>query len=129
MRTVFRWLIANLNRGLYRGYRLISENTFEEAMSRQYDRFAGPIHEGWLNETTGYGLSWWISERAGEKVFAHSGSVTGYTAFLAGNLDRRTGFAVLTNGNRSHRHLFELALKALDVLSIEAGPAQRRDVH
>ncbi len=121
-----RWLIANLNHGEYQGYHLIGERTFEEVMRRQNDRFTGPIHEGWLNETTGYGLSWWISERAGEKIFAHSGSVTGYTAFLAGNLDRKTGFAVMTNGNRAHKHLFELALKALDGLSgeIETAPAE-----
>jgi CubicO group peptidase (beta-lactamase class C family) len=114
-----RWLIANLNHGVYKGYRLIGEKTFEEVMRRQYDRFAGPIHEGWLNETSGYGLTWWVSERGGEKIFAHSGSVTGYTAFLAGNLDRKTGFAILTNGNRAHKHLFGLALKALDYLGGE----------
>lgn len=117
-----RWLIANLNHGVYKGRRLITEKTFQEVMRRQYERFSGPIHEGWLNETTSYGLSWWVSEHAGEKIFAHSGSVTGYTAFLAGNLDKKTGFAILTNGHRAHRHLFGLALKALDVLN---GKAER----
>ena len=112
-----RWLVANLNRGVYKGYRLISEKTFEEVMRRQYDQFAGPIHEGWLNESSGYGLTWWVSERRGERIFAHSGSVTGYTAFLAGNLDQKSGFAILTNGNRAHRPLFDLALLALDYLN------------
>jgi len=110
------WLIANLNRGVYKGKRLIGEATFEEVMRRQYDQFAGPMHEGWLNETTGYGLTWWVSKRAGETIFAHSGSVTGFTAFLAGNLERKTGVAILTNGNRSHKYLFELALLGLDCL-------------
>lgn len=119
------WLIANLNHGVYKGNRLISEATFEEVMRRQYDRFAGPMHEGWLNETTGYGLAWWVSEREGERIFAHSGSVTGYTAFLAGNLDRKTGFAILTNGNRSHKYLFELALLALDCMNREIAAANR----
>jgi CubicO group peptidase (beta-lactamase class C family) len=119
------WLIANLNHGVYKESRMISEATFEEVMRRQYDRFAGPMHEGWLNETTGYGLAWWVSERGGEKIFAHSGSVTGYTAFLAGNLDRKTGFAILTNGNRSHKHLFELALLALDCMNREIAAANR----
>ncbi|OGD24045.1 MAG: hypothetical protein A2Y69_05550 [Candidatus Aminicenantes bacterium RBG_13_59_9] len=119
------WLIANLNRGVYKGKRLIGEATFEEVMRRQYDRFAGPMHEGWLNETTGYGLTWWVSKRGGETVFAHSGSVTGYTAFLAGNLDRKTGVAILTNGNRSHKHLFELALLGLDCLNREPTAANR----
>lgn len=110
------WLIANLNRGMFKGHRLISEETFQEVMTRQYDQFAGPIARGWLNETTGYGLTWWISERDGDKLFAHSGSVSGYTAFIAGNLNKKNGFAILTNGNRSHPHLYKLALAALDLL-------------
>lgn len=110
------WLIANLNRGMFKGHRLISEETFQEVMTRQYDQFAGPIARGWLNETTGYGLTWWISERDGDKLFAHSGSVSGYTAFIAGNLNKKTGFAILTNGNRSHPHLYKLSLAALDLL-------------
>jgi CubicO group peptidase (beta-lactamase class C family) len=121
-----QWLIANLNHGVYKDHRLISEDTFAEMMKRQYDQFAGPIKEGWLNETTGYGLAWWISERNGEKLFAHSGSVNGYTAFLAGNLDRRTGFAILTNGNRAHKYLFDLAIKALDLITSEARTVEIR---
>jgi hypothetical protein len=42
--------------------------------------------------------------------------VSGYTAFIVGNLDKKTGFAVLTNGNRSHPHLYKLAIAALDLL-------------
>ena len=38
-------------------------------------------------------------------------------SFLAGNLDRKSGFAILTNGNRAHRPLFDLALRALDYLN------------
>ena len=110
------WLIANLNGGVFKGRRLIDEGIFNEMMRRQFDRFTGPISAGWLNESTGYGLTWWISRRDGDTLFAHSGSVTGYTAFLAGNLDKKLGFAVLTNGNRAHAHLFELAVKALDIL-------------
>ena len=110
------WLIANLNRGVFKDHRLISEATFQEVMTRQYDQFAGLIARGWLNETTGYGLTWWISERNGDKLFAHSGSVSGYTAFIAGNLDKKTGFAIMTNGHQSHPHLYKLAIKALDLL-------------
>lgn len=110
------WLIANLNHGVFKEHRLISEETFNQLMTRQYDKFTGPISDGWLNETTGYGLTWWISKRKGNTLFAHSGSVPGYTAFLVGNLDKKTGFAILTNGHRAHKHLFKLAIKALDIL-------------
>ncbi len=111
-----KWLIVNLNAGALNGHRLIGEETFEEMMTRQYEKFTGPISAGWLNETTGLGLTWWMSERNSDTLFAHSGSVTGYTAFLVGNLDKKIGFAVLTNGTRAHSFLFELAVKALDIL-------------
>jgi CubicO group peptidase (beta-lactamase class C family) len=110
------WLIANLNRGVYKNHRLISEETFYQTMTRQYYQFRGRISAGWLNEATGYGLTWWISQHKGDTTFAHSGSVSGYTAFIVGNLDQKTGFVILTNGNRAHRHIFELALKAMDLL-------------
>ena len=110
------WLIANLNGGIYKNHRLISEVSFKEVMTLQYDEFKGPISDGWLNETTGYGLTWWVSEHKGDKLFAHSGSVPGYTAFLVGNLRQKTGFAILTNGNRSHKYLFALAVKALEIM-------------
>jgi CubicO group peptidase (beta-lactamase class C family) len=110
------WLIANLNRGIFKNYRIISENSFKELMTRQFDRFMGKISAGWLNETTGYGLTWWISKRKGDLLFAHSGSVPGYTAFLVGNLNKKIGFAVLTNGHRSHAFLFKLAIRILDLM-------------
>lgn len=110
------WLIANLNGGVFKNQRLISEGTFKQVMTRQYDQFVGRISEGWLNETTGYGLTWWISQRKDDTLFAHSGSVPGYTAFLVGDLEKKTGFAILTNGNRAHRYLFNLAIKALDLI-------------
>ncbi len=110
------WLIANLNDGKFKGKNVISKATLNQIMTRQYDQFAGPISAGWLNETTGFGLTWWISERNGDTLFAHSGSVPGYTAFLVGNRQKKHGFAILTNGNRAHKHLFELAVKALDIL-------------
>lgn len=111
-----RWLMAAVNGGVYKGRRILSESTFREMTKRQFDRFAGPINGGWLNETSGYGLAWWISTLEGQKIIAHSGSVNGYTAFLAGNLDRKTGIAILTNGNKAHRWLYGLALKALGAL-------------
>ncbi len=111
-----RWLIVNLNHGCYDGGRLLSEAVFDQLMTRQYERFSGPIHGDWLNETTGYGLTWWISEYKGDKLFAHSGSVNGYTAFIVGNLDKKIGFAVLTNGDKVHSHLFALALSVLELL-------------
>jgi len=110
------WLIANLNGGVFKDKRIISEHSLEQMLTRQYDQFKGPVEGIWGNETAGFGLTWWVQTRDGDRYFAHSGSVPGYTAFLLGNRDRKLGFAILTNGNRAHPHLFKLADRAMDLL-------------
>src|SRR5213083_1436784 len=110
------WLICNLNGGTFKGKKLISEQVLEQMFTRQYDQFKGGIEGIWGNETAGFGLTWWTEVRDGDRYFAHSGSVPGYTAFLLGNRDRKLGFAILTNGNRAHPHLFKLADKAMDLM-------------
>jgi len=112
------WLILNLNGGVFKGKRLIAEKTLEQMLTRQYDKFKGPIEGLWGKETAGFGLTWWLDARNGDRFFAHSGSVPGYTAFLLGNRDRKLGFAILTNGNRAHPHLIKLADRALDLMKM-----------
>src|SRR5215831_11267120 len=110
------WLITNLNGGSFKDKRLIKEQTLEQMLTRQYDQFKGGIEGIWGNETAGFGLTWWTEVRDGDRYIAHSGSVPGYTAFLLGNRDRKLGFAILTNGNRAHLHLFKLADQAIDLM-------------
>ncbi len=110
------WLITNLNGGEFKGKRLISEATFNQMMTRQFDQFKGGIEGIWGNETAGFGLTWWTQVRDGDRYFAHSGSLSGYTAFLLGNRDRKFGFAILTNGNSAHPHLFKLGDRAMDLM-------------
>lgn len=117
--TVFdqsNWLITNLNGGVFKGKRLISEQTLDQMFTRQYDQFKGGIEGIWGNETAGFGLTWWTQVRNGDRYIAHSGSVSGYTAFLLGNRERKFGFVILTNGNRAHPHLFKLADQAMDLM-------------
>jgi len=115
------WLICNLNGGAFKSKRLISEQTLEQMFTRQYDQFKGGIEGIWGNETAGFGVTWWTEVRDGDRYFAHSGSVPGYTAFLLGNRDQKLGFAILTNGNRAHPHLFKLADKAMDLMKKYSG--------
>jgi CubicO group peptidase (beta-lactamase class C family) len=110
------WLILNLNNGVFKGKRIVSEATMEQMFTRQFDQFKGGIEGIWGNETAGFGLTWWVQVRNGERYFAHSGSVSGYTAFLLGNRDRKLGFAIMTNGNSSHPHLFKLGDRAIDLM-------------
>ena len=110
------WLITNLNGGKFKDKQIISQPTLDQMFTRQYDQFKGGIEGIWGNETAGFGLTWWTEVRDGDHYIAHSGSVAGYTAFLLGNRDRKLGFAILTNGNRAHPHLFKLADKAMDIM-------------
>ena len=110
------WLITNLNGGVFKEKRIISQSTLDQMFTRQYDQFKGTIENIWGNETAGFGLTWWTQVRDGDRYIAHSGSVPGYTAFLLGNRDRKLGFAILTNGNRSHPHLIKLSDTAIDLM-------------
>jgi len=116
------WLIANLNGGIFKDKRLISQATLDQMFTRQYDQFKGTIENIWGNETAGFGLTWWTEVRDGDHYIAHSGSVPGYTAFLLGNRDRKFGFAIMTNGNRAHPHLFKLGDKAMDLMKKYSSP-------
>jgi len=118
------WLIMNLNGGIFKGKHIISEATLNQMMTRQFDQFKGGIEGIWGNETAGFGLTWWTQVRDGDRYFAHSGSLAGYTAFLLGNRDRKLGFAILTNGNRAHPHLFKLADRAMDLMKKHSDTAK-----
>jgi hypothetical protein len=84
----------------------------------QYPQFASPSAD-LGGEVTGHGLVWRVATRRGERVFAHSGSVPGYTGLIVGNLDRHIGIAILTNGNRAHAYLYRFADAALEILKRE----------
>jgi CubicO group peptidase (beta-lactamase class C family) len=111
------WLLANLNGGVYRGRSILSPASVDEAMTRQFDRFKGRVADLWGGDEAGYGLAWWTDVRDGERYFAHSGSVPGYTAFIQGNRDRRLGIAILSNGHRAHPYLIRLADQAMALLA------------
>jgi len=118
-----RWVAFNLADGTAPdGTRLLRTETLEAMQTLQFPETSeGPMAGGWGYETPGYGLTWWTTTRDGERFFAHSGSVTGYTAFVMGNRDRGFGVAFLTNGNRAHPHLVRLSNLAVDLLAEEVG--------
>lgn len=118
------WLITNLAGGVFKGKRIISQATMDQMMTRQFDQFKGGIEGIWGNETAGFGLTWWTQVKDGDRYFAHSGSLSGYTAFLLGNRDRKFGFAILTNGNRAHKHLFKLADRSMELLKKYSSPVK-----
>jgi hypothetical protein len=51
--------------------------------------------------------------------------VPGFTTLLVGNLDRKIGFAVMTNGHRSHPYLYRMADRALEIMKANSRVALR----
>ncbi len=111
-----RWLITNLNHGEYNGERIIEQQTFAEITTSHFRTDDMNFTSNFGGPDTTMGLTWWLKEEGGDKYFAHSGSVPGYTAWIAGNLDRGFGVAILTNGHASHPHISLLAEQALALL-------------
>ncbi len=118
------WMIMNLNDGNFRGRHLIGAETLDMMQTRQYDHLKGRIKGLWGGEEAGFGLTWWTDTRHGERYFAHSGSVSGYTAFLQGNRDQRIGVVILSNGNSAHRHLIKLADEIMEAMEEMPAPAE-----
>ena len=119
------WVRFNLGDGSWNGRSVLQESTLDQMHTLQYEQFIGQgLGGGWGYENPGYGLTWWTSTRAGERFFAHSGSLPGYTAFASGNKTRGFGVAFLTNGNAAHVHLVRLTTLALDLLAEEMGESR-----
>jgi CubicO group peptidase (beta-lactamase class C family) len=119
------WIRFNLGDGAVQGGRLLKPETMDLMHTVQFPRFAGGrMGGGWGYESSGYGLTWWETTREGERFFGHSGSVSGYTAFVMGNRTRGFGIALLTNGNRAHRHLVQISNLALDLMAQALGESR-----
>jgi CubicO group peptidase (beta-lactamase class C family) len=119
------WVRFNLGDGSFEGERILEPATMDEMFRLQYRQFSGrPMGGGWGYENPGYGLTWWTTTRNRETFFAHSGSVSGYTAFVMGNRTRGFGIALLTNGNRAHPHLVRISNLALDLLAEALGESR-----
>lgn len=119
------WVRFNLGDGSVGDQRILQPSTMEQMFTLQFQQFAGrAMGGGWGYENPGYGLTWWNTTRDGEWFFAHSGSVSGYTAFVMGNRTRGFGIALLTNGNRAHPHLVRISNLALDLLAEALGESR-----
>jgi len=119
------WVRFNLGDGAVGENRLLQPSTLDLMHTLQFPEFAGgSMGGGWGYDNPGYGLTWWITTREGERFFGHSGSVSGYTAFVMGNRTRGFGIAVLSNGNRAHPHLVRICNLALDLLAEELGESR-----
>jgi CubicO group peptidase (beta-lactamase class C family) len=82
-----RYLIAQLNGGVYHGNRILSEESVREMHK---ERFGGDY---------GYGF-WMVHDTAsGHTLIHHGGAIAGQRAFLIGDLDAKVGVYYMTNSD------------------------------
>ena len=82
-----RYLIAQLNGGVFQGKRILSEASVREMHTK---RFGGDY---------GYGF-WMVRDTAsGHTLIHHGGAIAGQRAFLIGDLDAKVGVYYMTNSD------------------------------
>ena len=85
-----RFLIAQMNRGVHEGTRILNEETIDEMHKLQAS--AG-------KSRSGYGLSWKRTWHYGNLMMSHTGGNLGWTAHMAFYPELRAGIIILCNLN------------------------------
>ena len=82
-----RYLVAQLNGGVFQGHRILSEESVREMHT---PRFGGD-----------YGFGFWMvkDSATGHTLIHHGGAIAGQRAFLIGDLDARVGVYYMTNSD------------------------------
>ena len=82
-----RYLVAQLNGGVFHGNRILSEESVREMHT---PRFGGD-----------YGFGFWMvkDSATGHTLIHHGGAIAGQRAFLIGDLDARVGVYYMTNSD------------------------------
>jgi CubicO group peptidase (beta-lactamase class C family) len=86
-RDMAQWLRLMLGGGVFNGQRLVSEQGFNQLITKQIN-VAG---------TVDYGLGWFLRQWNEHKVIEHGGNIDGFNAQVAMMPDQKLGFVLLTN--------------------------------
>jgi CubicO group peptidase (beta-lactamase class C family) len=65
---------------------------------------------------TAWSIGWGIQERPEGNLIIHSGGQTGFRSLAIGCIEKKSGFAVFTNGENGAKVCYELAGKLKDIL-------------
>ncbi len=137
-----RWLMVQLNGGLYNGESIISSGSIAQAHTSNMivpGAWAGPLAIDNAGGPTTYGLGWFISTHKGHKTIQHGGNIDGYSAMVAMLPQDSIGVVVLTNLNGNplpgiiRNYIFDLMLDEDpkdwngDLLKIRADNLVRQD--
>lgn len=121
IREMTRWALANLNRGVLDGERILP--------SSAYDLLWRPVSE----KVSHMGLGWFLWSYRGERMIGHSGSDLGYVSDLQLMPDRGIAVVVMINRDRgTFRPIVAACLDAalgLDPKPIEVRPSLAKHLY
>lgn len=102
-RDMARFLAAQLNGGVFRGTRILSEASAREMQRKQFPDAA-------------YGLGTGVVERDGRVLLAHSGAIPGFNSVSLGEPATRMGVYIMSNSGSSAKAIAPLARLALALM-------------
>jgi CubicO group peptidase (beta-lactamase class C family) len=98
------WAIANMNKGVYRGKRILDESSYKLLFEPQAK----------IDENRSIGLSWFLEQRHELKTISHGGGDLGFRSFLI--MIPEKSLAVIAASNYDGTPIAELALGVLDIM-------------
>lgn len=100
---MLKWVSMWLNNGITPdGTQLVSEKTLAFMQSPQMLLSVSETDEDWDNTLfKAYGLGWRLSDVYGKKVVSHTGTLSGYQAYVAMVPEIDLGIVLLNNGSNS----------------------------
>ena len=98
-----KWLITWINKGEYKGKKILPPNYTEEAISSQSVVVANlPDEDNPGLHLTNYGYGWFLSSYKGHYRVEHGGNIDGFSTSAAFYPSDKVGIIVLSNQNASN---------------------------
>ena len=98
-----KWLITWINKGEYKGEKILPPNYTEEAISSQSVVVANlPDEDNPGLHLTNYGYGWFLSSYKGHYRVEHGGNIDGFSTSAAFYPSDKVGIIVLSNQNASN---------------------------
>jgi CubicO group peptidase (beta-lactamase class C family) len=107
-RDMSKWLIFQLNGGVYEGKRLISEKNVREMQSPQMViPLDGEIPTVFFPDSIqlSYGMGWFVQDYRGHQLIIHAGDIDGFATMVVLIPEIHTGYFVVINSSSLYRQV------------------------
>lgn len=107
-RDMAKWIMLQLNDGIYDGKRLVSAESMHQMHSPQMViRGNKGMREEFFPDAKllSYGMGWFIEDYRGHELILHPGDIDGFSTMVALIPGENTGFVVLVNLGNTYRQV------------------------